>query len=184
MTALEQVFNAIGEKPRGKHCQGMAGIIEDGKSVMEEDLDGPTMDACLVAAAQRSRALRDGRLRHARRHRAQRHSAHGSAAAILEGIPSTRRRPPTWKLPALAHGGINQSAADAAHPEEDEETGGRRAAVPGRARAKSRPPVRVATAEGAMVLIQLLLPMSAAAVATASRGSERPGGNWRTDSTD
>src|SRR3954465_12227389 len=45
---LERVFAAIGEKVRGKHCDGMAGIIEEGKSVMEEDFDDMTMDACLV----------------------------------------------------------------------------------------------------------------------------------------
>lgn len=51
---LEQVFESIGEKARAKHCDGMAGIIEEGKSVMEEDLDEPTMDACLIAAGQRA----------------------------------------------------------------------------------------------------------------------------------
>src|SRR4029453_3899196 len=36
---LEQVFGVLGEKVRGKHCDGIAGIIEEGKSVMEEDFD-------------------------------------------------------------------------------------------------------------------------------------------------
>ena len=39
---------------RGKHCDGIAGIIEEGKSVMEEDFDEATMDACLIAAGQRA----------------------------------------------------------------------------------------------------------------------------------
>jgi ferritin-like metal-binding protein YciE len=30
VTRLEQVFRAIGEKPRGKKCDGMMGIIEEG----------------------------------------------------------------------------------------------------------------------------------------------------------
>src|SRR5688572_19534003 len=50
---LEQVFATLDEKVRGKHCDGMAGIIEEGKSVMEEDFDEATMDACLIASAQR-----------------------------------------------------------------------------------------------------------------------------------
>src|SRR6185369_18089364 len=50
---LEQVFGLLDEKVRGKHCDGVAGIIEEGKSVMEEDFDDSTMDACLIAAAQR-----------------------------------------------------------------------------------------------------------------------------------
>jgi ferritin-like metal-binding protein YciE len=31
----------------------MAGILKEGKAVMEEDLDDTTMDACLIASAQR-----------------------------------------------------------------------------------------------------------------------------------
>jgi ferritin-like metal-binding protein YciE len=51
---LEQVFESLDEKVRGKHCEGIAGIIEEGKSVMEEDFDGATMDACLIAGGQRA----------------------------------------------------------------------------------------------------------------------------------
>src|SRR6185436_420802 len=51
---LEQVFESLDEKPRGKHCDGIAGIIEEGKSIMEEDFDEMTMDACLIAAGQRA----------------------------------------------------------------------------------------------------------------------------------
>ena len=51
---LEQVFASLDEKVRGKHCDGIAGIIEEGKSIMEEDFDETTMDACLIAAGQRA----------------------------------------------------------------------------------------------------------------------------------
>lgn len=50
---LEKAFGLIDQKVKGKHCAGMAGILEEGKSVMEEDFDDATMDACLIAAAQR-----------------------------------------------------------------------------------------------------------------------------------
>lgn len=50
---LERVFASLDEKVRGKHCDGMEGILEEGKSVMEEDFDEATMDACLIASAQR-----------------------------------------------------------------------------------------------------------------------------------
>jgi ferritin-like metal-binding protein YciE len=50
---LEEAFRAIGEKVRGKHCDGMAGVLKEGASVMEEDFDDDTMDAGLIAAAQR-----------------------------------------------------------------------------------------------------------------------------------
>jgi ferritin-like metal-binding protein YciE len=51
---LEQVFEGLDEKVRGRHCDGIAGIIEEGKSIMEEDFDDITMDACLIAAGQRA----------------------------------------------------------------------------------------------------------------------------------
>src|SRR5262245_29606505 len=51
---LEQVFESLDEKARGKHCDGIAGIIEEGKAIMDEDFDDLTMDACLIAAGQRA----------------------------------------------------------------------------------------------------------------------------------
>jgi ferritin-like metal-binding protein YciE len=54
VTRLEKVFRALGEPVKGKHCDGIAGIIEEGKSIMEEEFDEATMDACLVAAGQRA----------------------------------------------------------------------------------------------------------------------------------
>ncbi len=50
---LEQVFRSIGEPVRGKKCDGLMGIIEEGKSAMEE-LEGPVLDAALIAGAQRA----------------------------------------------------------------------------------------------------------------------------------
>ena len=37
----------------GKKCKGMEGLIEEGKEVMEEDLDENAMDAGLIGAAQK-----------------------------------------------------------------------------------------------------------------------------------
>jgi ferritin-like metal-binding protein YciE len=53
VTRLEQVFRTIGEKPRGKKCEGIMGIVEEGKQAMEE-LDGPVLDAALIAGAQKA----------------------------------------------------------------------------------------------------------------------------------
>ena len=50
---LEQVFRTIGEPVRGKKCDGLMGIIEEGKSAMEE-LEGSVLDAALIAGAQRA----------------------------------------------------------------------------------------------------------------------------------
>ncbi|HJY34589.1 MAG TPA: ferritin-like domain-containing protein [Vicinamibacterales bacterium] len=50
---LELVFATLNERVRGRHCEGIAGIIEEGRSIMEANLDDVTMDACLIAAGQR-----------------------------------------------------------------------------------------------------------------------------------
>ena len=42
---LEQVFASLDEKARGKHCDGMEGIIEEGQAILEEDFDETTTDA-------------------------------------------------------------------------------------------------------------------------------------------
>jgi ferritin-like metal-binding protein YciE len=53
VSRLEKVFKELETAPRGKHCVAMEGLIEEGKEVMEEDLDPTLMDAMLIAAAQK-----------------------------------------------------------------------------------------------------------------------------------
>lgn len=50
---LEQIFDKLGESPRGKKCKGMQGLIEEGKELIEEDPQEDVLDAGLIAAAQR-----------------------------------------------------------------------------------------------------------------------------------
>ncbi len=50
---LEQVFQQVGKTPRGEKCEAMAGIIEEGQSLMEEDAEGEVLDAMLIGAAQK-----------------------------------------------------------------------------------------------------------------------------------
>lgn len=49
---LADVFEIIGKAPRGKTCDAILGIIEEGKAVMEEYSDSPALDAGLAASAQ------------------------------------------------------------------------------------------------------------------------------------
>jgi ferritin-like metal-binding protein YciE len=49
---LEQVFELLGKPARGKKCDAIEGIIEEGKEIMEEYADTPALDAGLLAAAQ------------------------------------------------------------------------------------------------------------------------------------
>jgi ferritin-like metal-binding protein YciE len=49
---LEQVFEEIGEKPQGKTCDAIMGILDEGKEIMDEYKGSPALDAGLLAAAQ------------------------------------------------------------------------------------------------------------------------------------
>ena len=49
---LEQVFRTIGEPVRATKCDGIMGIVEEGKHAMEE-LEGSVLDAALIAGAQK-----------------------------------------------------------------------------------------------------------------------------------
>lgn len=49
---LEQVFDMAGVAARGKTCEAINGIIEEGKEVMEEYADSEALDAGLIASAQ------------------------------------------------------------------------------------------------------------------------------------
>ncbi|AKR54249.1 YciE/YciF family protein [Youhaiella tibetensis] len=49
---LEQIFDLLGKPARGKTCDAILGIIEEGKSAMEDYKGSPALDAALVAAAQ------------------------------------------------------------------------------------------------------------------------------------
>ena len=49
---LEQVFEEIDEAPRGKTCDAIMGIIEEGQEVIKEFKGAPALDAGLLAAAQ------------------------------------------------------------------------------------------------------------------------------------
>jgi ferritin-like metal-binding protein YciE len=85
---------------------------------MEEDFDDTTMDACLIAAGQRAEHYEM--------------AAYGTLVAWAKAMGHTEaaellqetldeETAADEKLSALAESGINQGAADTAHPDEDEE---------------------------------------------------------------
>jgi ferritin-like metal-binding protein YciE len=113
---LDEVFASIEEKARGKHCDGIAGIIDEGKAIMEENFDDSTTDACLIAAGQRAEHYEM--------------AAYGTLIAWADAMGHTEaanllqqtldeEKAADKKLSALAEGGLNQAAADAAHPDEE-----------------------------------------------------------------
>lgn len=49
---LEQVFEMIGEKPKGTSCPAIDGIIKEADEIASEVADKKVLDAALIAAAQ------------------------------------------------------------------------------------------------------------------------------------
>jgi ferritin-like metal-binding protein YciE len=112
---LERIFELLDEKPRGKHCAGMAGIIEEGSEKLQEDLEDAVLDACLIASAQKVEHYEIG--------------AYGTAIAWAEALELTEvaqvlqeslaeEKSADEKLTALAESGINE-AATAGESEDD-----------------------------------------------------------------
>ena len=128
---LDQVFESLDEKVRGKHCDGIAGIIEEGEAVMEEDFDETTMDACLIAGGQRAEhyemAAYGTLVAWARA------MGHTEVAGLLQQTLDEEKAADE-KLTSLAEGGINQEAADTVHPsdEEDQDQAAMRVRAPAR----------------------------------------------------
>jgi ferritin-like metal-binding protein YciE len=123
---LELVFATLDEKVRGRHCEGIAGIIEEGRSILEANLDDVTMDACLIAAAQRAEHYEI--------------AAYGTLAAWAQAMGHTdaasllqqtldEEKAAEQKLSSLAEAGIYQATAATAHPDKQEEPAAARAAT-------------------------------------------------------
>ena len=49
---LEQIFELIDKPARGKKCDAIEGILDEGKEIMDEYKSAPALDAGLLAAAQ------------------------------------------------------------------------------------------------------------------------------------
>jgi ferritin-like metal-binding protein YciE len=110
VTRLERVFESLDEKPKGKHCDGIAGIIDEGKTIIDEDFDDAAMDASLIAAGQRAEHYEM--------------AAYGTLIAWAKAMGHTEaislleenlqeEKAADKKLTSLAEDNINETAADA-----------------------------------------------------------------------
>lgn len=50
---LDTIFDELKQRPTGRKCLGMEGLIAEGNEILEEDADPDVLDAALIAAAQR-----------------------------------------------------------------------------------------------------------------------------------
>ena len=135
---LEQVFASLDQKPKGKRCMGMEGIIAEGAELMEEDGEESVLDAGLIASAQRVEHYEI--------------TAYGTLMAwakqlgyqeALELLGENEReeKEADEKLTEIAEGIINQQASAASGDEEEEEdrpARGRATARKGSARPMAR----------------------------------------------
>jgi ferritin-like metal-binding protein YciE len=119
---LEQVFQLLDEKARGKHCDGIAGIIDEGSHVMEEDFEGVTLDACLIAAGQRAEhyemAAYGTLVAWAKA------MGHTDAADLLQEILDEEKAADET-LTAIAESGVNDDAASGAQADDEEDADAR-----------------------------------------------------------
>jgi ferritin-like metal-binding protein YciE len=113
---LEQIFEQLDMRPRGKHCAGIAGIIEEGSEMMSE-AEEPALGAALVGAAQRVEhyeiAAYGTLVTYARQ------LGHDDAAELLEQTLSEEKET-DQKLTQLAESYLNEHA-QAEEPEQEEE---------------------------------------------------------------
>lgn len=118
VTRLEQVFELLDEKPRGKHCAGMAGIVEEGSEKLQEDMEDMVLDASLIGAAQKVEHYEI--------------CAYGTVSAWAEALGLNEvvellnqtleeEKAADEKLTALAESGINDAATAGESEDMDEE---------------------------------------------------------------
>jgi len=50
---LDQIFEHLNLPTRGPKCKAMEGLIEEGKEMLEEDMEDQVRDAAIIAACQR-----------------------------------------------------------------------------------------------------------------------------------
>jgi ferritin-like metal-binding protein YciE len=50
---LDSIFTELDQRPTGKKCKGMEGLIEEGQEMLKEKADPDVKDAALISAAQR-----------------------------------------------------------------------------------------------------------------------------------
>ena len=109
---LEQVFEELSARTRGKRCEAMEGLIEEAKEIMEEVEAPEVRDAGLIVAAQKVEHYEI--------------ASYGSAHAFAEGMGQDRvaqllaetleeEKKTDEKLNKLAISEVNKKALETAH---------------------------------------------------------------------
>ncbi len=104
---LEQVFELVGQKARGKSCAAMEGLIEEGKEMIEADAEHAVKDAGLIAAAQRVEHYEMAG--YGCLHTWAKQLGHAEAADLLEKTLNEEKSA-DQKLTAIAESAVNVAA--------------------------------------------------------------------------
>jgi len=105
---LKRIFELVGEKPTGKKCAAMAGLIKEGDEMVSESDETAVRDAGLIAAAQKVEHYEISGYGSARTHA----MILGNDEAVrLLGESLQEEKETDEKLTQLAYGTINAEAA-------------------------------------------------------------------------
>jgi len=121
VTRLEKIFDALKESPKGKHCKGMEGLIEEGSDMIGEDLEPEELNAGLIAAAQHVEHYEMAGYGCVRTY--AKLLGENEAASILEKTLNEEKQTDA-KLTQLAEA-INVEAMDTSEPEASQKTPGK-----------------------------------------------------------
>jgi ferritin-like metal-binding protein YciE len=113
---IEEICTELGEKPTGKKCGGMEGLIGEGKEMMDE-FEDDVLDAALISAAQRVEHYEIAAYGTVRTYAEL--LGHDRAVELLEQTLEEEKET-NQKLTELA-GAINVEAIDAEGSEDEEE---------------------------------------------------------------
>jgi ferritin-like metal-binding protein YciE len=112
VTRLEQAFAELGETAKAKTCNGMKGIIEEANEMIGESYDDQTMDAVLIASAQRAEHYEISA--YGTLVVWARTMEHDSVADLLQQNLDEEKAADE-KLTDIAESGVNEQAAQTAH---------------------------------------------------------------------
>jgi ferritin-like metal-binding protein YciE len=107
---LEQIFNLLDQRPTGKKCAAMTGLVKEGEEVVSDTDEVPVRDAGLIAAAQKVEHYEMSGYGSARSH--AQILGYPEAVSLLEKTLDEEKRA-DQKLNDLAESVVNEDAVNA-----------------------------------------------------------------------
>ena len=135
---LEQIFEQLGMPARGKRCEGMKHLIDEGNDMISDAEEDSTRDAIMIAAVQKTEHYEIasyGTLR-----TWANVLGHGDIASLCEETLEEEKAADE-KLTAIAESFVNEQSANEGENEEEEQSGSRNR------RSASRGPARQVAAD-------------------------------------